>query len=61
MLTMLFISNLHNNQVTLAGVTFTMSTAIILAATEIPNVGEKWFKHSELEEHYYEPFMKPSL
>ena len=59
MLTRIFISNLHENQVTLAGVTFTVSTAIILAAIGIPNVGEKWFKHNELEEHYYEPFMKP--
>ena len=41
MLTRLFISRLHENQVTLAGVTFSLSTAIISAAIEIPNVGEK--------------------
>ena len=59
MLTRLFISKLHKNQVTLAGVTFTVSTAIISAATGIPNVGEKWFKKSNLEENYFEPFLKP--
>ena len=43
-LTRQFFINLHENQATLAGVTFTISSAIILAATGIPNVGEKWFK-----------------
>lgn len=59
MLTRIFISKLHDNQVTLAGVTFTISTIVISAATGIPDVGEKWFKQSELEKHYYEPFIKP--
>jgi hypothetical protein len=59
MLSRLFITNLHDNQVTLAGVTFTVSPAIISAATGIPNVGEKWFKQGDLEEHYYEPYIKP--
>ena len=59
MLTKIFISNLHDNQVTLAGVTFTVSTAIISVATGIPNVGEKWFKQKDLDENYYEPFIKP--
>ena len=59
MLTRLFISKLQDNQVTLAGVTFTLSTAIISAATRILDVGEKWFKQGELERHYYEPFIKP--
>jgi len=58
-LTRVFISNLHDNQVTHAGVTFTMSTAIILATIGIPDVGEKWFKQTHLEEHYYEPYIKP--
>ena len=58
-LTWLFISNLHGNQVTLAGVTFTTSTTMIAAATGIPNVGEKWFKQKDLEDHYYEPYIKP--
>ena len=50
-LTRIFISNLHKNQVTLARVTFTISTSTISAATGIPNVGEKWFKKSDLEEN----------
>ena len=43
-LTKLFITNLHDNQVTLASVTFTIYPTIILEAFGIPNVGEKWFK-----------------
>jgi len=58
-LTRLFITKLQDNQVTLAGITFTLSTAIISAATRIPYVGEKWFKHGDLERHYYEPYMEP--
>lgn len=49
MLTRLFISKLYNNQVTIAGVTFTLSTIVISAATRIPDVGDKWFKRGELE------------
>lgn len=59
MLSRLFISNLHENQVTLAGVTCTISTAITSVSTGIPNFGEKWFKQDDLEEHYYEPDIKP--
>ena len=59
MLTRLFISRLHDNQVYLVGVTFTISTVIISAATVIQNVGEKWFKKGDLEKQYYEPFLKP--
>ena len=59
MLSRLFISNLHDNQVTLAGVTFTLSTNIISTSTGIPNVGEKWFKQEDLEEHYFELNIKP--
>ena len=58
-LSRLFISNLHENQVTLAGVTFTVSTTIIVASTRILNVGEKWYKEKDLENHYYEPYIKP--
>jgi len=43
-LTRLFTSNLKDNQVTLAGVTFNLSTSIIVVATGIPNMGERWFK-----------------
>ena len=58
MLTRLFITNIHDRQVTLAGVTFTMSTNAIAAATGIPNVGEKWFKQGNLDQSYYE-HLKP--
>ena len=59
MLTRLFITNLHDRQVTLAGVTFDMSTNAISTATGIPNVGEKWFKQGNLDLSYYEPYLKP--
>ena len=41
MLTKIFISRAHDNHITLVGVTSTISTTIISAATGIPNVGEK--------------------
>ena len=59
MLTRLFISGLHDRQVILAGVTFTMSNNAIAATTAIPNVGEKWFKQRNLDHSYYEPYLKP--
>jgi len=59
-LTRQFIINLHDNQETLASVTFTISSAIISAATGIPNVGEKWFKLGELDYCYYETYLKPN-
>lgn len=55
----LFVAHLHNNEVSLAGVTFTISLAIILGATRSPNVGEKWYKGQDLNEDYYEPYIKP--
>ena len=55
----ILISNLHDNQVTLAGVTFIISTTIIEDATRIPNVGEKWYKEKDLESHYFDPYIKP--
>jgi len=39
-----FVAHLHNNEVTLARVTFTISPDVISEATRIPNVGEKWYK-----------------
>ena len=42
-LTRLFIINLHEKQVNLAGVTFELSSDSISNATCIPSVGEKWF------------------
>ena len=59
MLTRIFISRLHDNEVTLAGVTFTLSTAIISTAIRIPNVGEKWFKKGNLKKQDFEFFLKP--
>ena len=53
-LTRLFITNIHDGHITLARVTFTMSTSSISAATGIPNVGEKWFKKVNLDLSYYE-------
>ena len=44
---------------TLARVTFTVSPSIIADATRIPNVGEKWYKAHDLDEHYYEPYINP--
>ena len=57
-LTRVFISNLQDNQVTLAGVTFTISTVIIVAATGIPNLRDKWFKAKYLDDQHYELFLK---
>ena len=42
----------------LAGVTFTISLAIIAATARIPNVGEKWFKSKDLDDCYYEAYIK---
>lgn len=55
----LFVAHLHNNEVTLVGVTFTVLPSIILEATKIPNVGEKWYKAQNLDENYYEHYIKP--
>ena len=57
-LTILFVANLCDNKVTLAGVTFTVSSSIIVDATRISNVGIKWYKAQDLDEHYYEPYIK---
>jgi len=43
-MTRLFVANLRDNKVTLAGVTFTVSSSIIVDTIRIPNVGEKWYK-----------------
>jgi len=57
-LTILFITNLHDNQVTLASVTFTISLIIIAYASGIPNIGRKWFEQGELDHFYYEAYLK---
>ena len=58
-LTRLFILNLHEKQVNLAGVKFELSSDAIAIATRITSVGEKWFKQANLDISYYEPFLKP--
>ena len=40
----LFVLNLHNGRVNLAGVNFTLSPETIFEATGIPNIGEEWNK-----------------
>jgi len=50
-LTRLFMAHLQDKKVTLARVTFTVSPSIISDATKIPNVGEKWYKAQDLDEH----------
>lgn len=54
----LFVSHLDNNEVQLAGVTFTLSHAIILEATGSPNIGEKWSKGYYINREFYEPYIK---
>jgi len=43
-LAILFVLHLHNGQVNLVGVTFTLTPKTIAEATCIPNVGEQWNK-----------------
>ena len=52
-LTRLFLDNLRDNRVTLAGVTFIVSPSIIVDANKILDIGEKWYKAQDLDEHYY--------
>ena len=39
-----FVTHLHNGQVNLAGVSFTLSPTTISETKGIPNVGEQWNK-----------------
>ena len=55
----LFVLHLHNGQVTLAGLTFTLTPESISLATGIPNVGEKWNKRQQVDREHYEPYIKP--
>ena len=55
----LFVLHLHNGQVNLAGVDFTLSPEIIAQATGIPNVGEECNKRQQLDRFHYEPYIKP--
>jgi len=56
----LFVLNLQDGHVNLAGVDFTLSPDTISQATGIPNVGEEWSKHQILDKYYYEPYVKPA-
>ena len=58
-MTRLFILNLHEKQVNLAGVKFDLSLDVIVISTGIPSVGEKWFRKANLYISHYEPFLKP--
>ena len=55
----LFVTHLYNNEVNLAGVTFTLSPAVISEAIGILDVGEKWNKGQDIDREYYEPYIKP--
>src|SRR5699024_9661873 len=57
----LFVLHLHGDQVTLAGVTFTLTLESILIATDIPSIGEPWNKRQKIDRQHYEPYIKPSF
>jgi len=54
----LFVIHLHNGQVNLAGVSFTLTPDTIVATTCIPNVGEQWNKRQHVGREQYEPYIK---
>ena len=56
----LFVLHLHNDQTTLAGVTFTLTLESISPATSIPNAGEQWNKTQQIDREHSEPYIKPS-
>lgn len=53
-----FVINMENNVVHLAGINFTLSPAIIVEATRMPDVGEKWNKRRNVRKQHYEPYIK---
>ena len=55
----LLVLHLHDGQVNLAGVNFTLTLETISQATGIPNVGEEWNKRRKLDRVYYEPYIRP--
>jgi len=54
----LFVTHLHNNEVTLARITFAISPVVISEATAIPDVGEKWNKGQDIDREYHETYIK---
>ena len=57
----LFVLDLHDEHVNLAGVDFTLTPEVISQATGIPNVGEVWNKRKVLDSVHFEPFVRPAL
>ena len=57
----LFVLHLHDGQVNLAGVTFTLTPETIAQANDIQNVGEQWNKGQLLDRDHYEPYIKASF
>jgi len=57
----LFVLHLHGDQVTLAGVTFTLTLETVSLATGIPNIGEPWHKKKQIDRQHYEPYIKPNF
>ena len=56
----LFVLHLHGDQVTLAGVTFTLTPETVSLATGIPNISEPWHKKKQIDRQNYEPYIKPN-
>ena len=56
----LFVLHLHDGQVTLAGITFTLTPETISQEIGIPNVGEQWNKRQQVDRVHYEPHIRPS-
>lgn len=56
----LFVLHLHNGQVNLASVFFTLTPETITAAIGIPNLGEQWNKGQHVGKEHYEPYIKAS-
>lgn len=56
----LFFLHLHNGQVNLADVSFTLTPETISETTGIPNVGEQWNKGQLVDKEHYEPYIKAS-
>jgi hypothetical protein len=54
-----FSLNFNGVQTTIVDVTFPVSEETIVAATEIPIQGEKWFKGMPLDPIFYTDFLKP--
>ena len=57
-ITRLLILNLQNKHSNFAGMNFEMSVGAVSEATDIPLVGEKWFKKGKLDKYFFDPFIK---